>query len=517
MSDTHSAELPSQADLRILQTPDAAPAKVLPTVEHLLILLPEKPPAALWKQIPDGARLRELDRKRHSGSNIIRSRIANQASTGVSLGKLSGSTSGKKPVSAFDSLSFCGQLAAATCEDNPASVAIMVVGFEPEVRAKLVQHLILALSAHRFTMPAYKSKAAKTSRLKTVRVLGKGDAIEVRRTLAEAKATNLVRWLTAQPPNRLDASSYLTLLKKLSSEYGWKLNFLNESKLKKAGAGAFLAVSQGNATRDAGIVHIQYRPTKNAAKPDLALVGKGIIFDTGGTNLKPFKGMLDMHMDMSGSAVAVATLAALTELRAPFAIDCWLAITENCIGPDAYKPRDIVTASNGVTIEVIHTDAEGRMALADTLALAGEQKPTAIIDFATLTGSCVAALSDRYSGALTNQENLNELLITTGRDCGERVWPFPMDQDFDEEIHSDMADVVQCAAAGGGDHIQAARFLSRFVPKQSTWVHIDLSAASRKGGLAQVPTEITGFGARYAISLVLDSHDELLNAAKDIA
>ena len=264
-------------------------------------------------------------------------------------------------------------------------------------------------------------------------------------------------------------------------------------------------------------MRLQYRPDKGATNPAVALVGKGIIFDTGGTNLKPFKGMLDMHMDMSGSAVAVATLAALTELQVPLAIDCWLAITENCIGPAAYKPRDIVTASNGVSIEVIHTDAEGRMALADTLALAGQEKPNAIIDFATLTGSCVAALTDRYSGALTNRASLNELLIETGSECGERVWPFPMDKDFDEEIQSEVADVVQCAAAGGGDHIQAARFLSRFVPKQAAWVHIDLSAASRKGGLAQVPTEITGFGARYAISLVLDSHAQLLAAAKGTA
>jgi leucyl aminopeptidase len=440
--------------------------------------------------------------------------MANKASTGVTLGKLPGSLLGKTPVSTFDSLSFCGKLAAETCKDHPASVAIMVVGFEPGVRDSLIRHLVLALAAHRFTMPAYKRKKSKGSRLNTVRVLGKGRPIDMRRTLAEAKATNLVRWLTAQPPNRLDAGSYLTLLKSLARNYGWTLKFLNESKLKKAGAGAFLAVSQGNATRDAGIVHIQYRPDKSATQPKLALVGKGIIFDTGGTNLKPFKGMLDMHMDMAGSAVAVATLAGLTELEVPFAIDCWLAITENCIGPDAYKPRDIVTASNGVNIEVIHTDAEGRMALADTLALAGQEKPGTIIDFATLTGSCVAALTDRYSGALTNRESLNDLLITTGRNCGERVWPFPMDQDFDEEIRSDVADVVQCAPGGGGDHIQAARFLSRFVPKNSAWVHIDLSAASRKGGLAQVPSEVTGFGARYAMNLVLDSHEQLLSAAK---
>jgi leucyl aminopeptidase len=304
----------------------------------------------------------------------------------------------------------------------------------------------------------------------------------------------------------------------LAKQHGWQMEFLDEAKLKRAGAGAFLAVSQGNATKDAGIVRLRYRP-KNApkvtrARPKLALVGKGIIFDTGGTNLKPFKAMLDMHIDMAGSAVAVATLEVLTTLQVPFAIDCWLAITENRIGNTAYKSRDIVTASNGVTIEVIHTDAEGRMALADTLALAGKQKPAAIIDFATLTGSCIQALTERYSGVLTNRPQLNNLLIETGQSCGERVWPFPMDNDFDDDIKSSVADVLQCAPAGGGDHIQAARFLQRFVPKQSAWVHVDLSAATRKSGLAQVPSEITGFGVRFATSLILDSLDHLVNAAK---
>ena len=126
-----------------------------------------------------------------------------------------------------------------------------------------------------------------------------------------------------------------------------------------------------------------------------------------------------MHHDMAGSAVALATLQAITELKLPVAVDCWLAITENLLSNEAYKSRDIVTASNGTTIEVIHTDAEGRMALADTLALAGKEKPAAIVDFATLTGSCVAALTDRYSGAFSNREALNDLIVRAGQQSGE--------------------------------------------------------------------------------------------------
>ncbi|MCA9826706.1 MAG: leucyl aminopeptidase family protein, partial [Dehalococcoidia bacterium] len=208
--------------------------------------------------------------------------------------------------------------------------------------------------------------------------------INLDRVLAEAEGANLVRGLTALPANKLNASAYRELLGELARQNGWEFEWLDEPALAKLGAGAFLAVAQGNASRDAGIARLRYRPAGIARQPDLALVGKGIIFDTGGTNTKSAKYMLDMHLDMSGSAVSLAVLQALTALRSPLSIDCWLAITENRSGPAAYKQRDVITASNGVTIEVMHTDAEGRMVLADTLALAGREKPRLMIDYATL-------------------------------------------------------------------------------------------------------------------------------------
>jgi leucyl aminopeptidase len=234
----------------------------------------------------------------------------------------------------------------------------------------------------------------------------------------------------------------------------------------------------------------------------LSLVGKGICFDTGGTNLKPHKSMLDMHTDMEGSAVAVGSLYALHALGSPLTVDCWLAITENRIGPTAYKPQDVVRALNGTTIQVIHTDAEGRMVLADTLALAARAKPRAIIDYATLTGACVYALTERYSGAFTNRPQTRERIEAAGVDSGERVWCFPMDEDFDSDLESAVADVLQCTTEGKGDHILAARFLGRFVPSDIPWLHVDLSAGSRAGGLAHVPTDITGFGVRFTLALL---------------
>jgi leucyl aminopeptidase len=290
--------------------------------------------------------------------------------------------------------------------------------------------------------------------------------------------------------------------------------FYGEARLRRLGAGAFLAVSQGNAARGAGIVHLAYRGrpgsrrgrgpsgARAADARAISLVGKGICFDTGGINLKTHKSMLDMHTDMEGSAVAVGTLYALHAMQSPQPVDCWLAITENRIGPLAYKPQDVVRAHNGTTIQVIHTDAEGRMVLADTLSLAADKKPRAIIDYATLTGACVYALTERYSGAFTNRPETREAIESAGAASGERVWCFPMDADFDSDLESAVADVLQCTTEGKGDHILAARFLNRFVPKNVPWLHIDLSAGSRSGGLAHVASDITGFGVRFTMELL---------------
>ena len=512
--------LPSLSELRIRQTPGKVTLASLSTTEHLLIVIPEKPPAGLWPQLPDGKRLKALAQKRKLTDSPLHARLQNAASTGISLQRLNGSGAGSKQPATFTLLSFAGGLAADILRDNPATLAVLVVGFRTDVSTAIVRALVLALAAHRFPLPTYKSAKSSATRLGTVHIVGAETSIDLNRTMAEAKATNLARWLTSLPPNKLDAAAYRSILEKLSKQHGWKMEFLDEARLKRAGAGAFLAVSQGNATRDAGIIHIRYSPNKAAAKankkkPALSLVGKGIIFDTGGTNLKPFLAMLDMHQDMAGSAVALATLITLTEQKYPQEVDCWLAITENRISNTAYKSRDIVTAANGTTIEVVHTDAEGRMALADTLALAGKNEPQTIIDFATLTGTCVSALTERYSGAFTNRQSLHGAIIAAGQHSGERVWPFPLDDDFDEEIKSEVADVLQCAAAGGGDHIQAARFLQRFVPAKSNWIHIDLSSASRKGGLAQIPTAVTGFGVRFALSLILDHNDSFTHKERD--
>ena len=233
----------------------------------------------------------------------------------------------------------------------------------------------------------------------------------------------------------------------------------------------------------------------------MALVGKGICFDTGGHNLKPARYMQGMHEDMNGSAVALGILLAATRTKLTVNLDCWLAIAQNHLSPRAYKQNEVVTALNGTTIEIVHTDAEGRMVLADTLTLAARAKPDLIVDFATLTGSMHTALGDRYSGIFATSEELARAAVAAGAASGERVCVFPFDDDYDEALDSGIADVKQCTLEGGADHILAARLLQRFTDKRP-WIHMDLSASSCKGGLGAVGTEVTGFGVAWGIEFL---------------
>ena len=216
--------------------------------------------------------------------------------------------------------------------------------------------------------------------------------------------------------------------------------------------------------------------------------------------------MYGMHEDMQGSAVALGTFLALTKMNFNRPVECWMALATNHIGPKAYKPNDVITASDGTTIEIIHTDAEGRMVLSDTLALASKEKPSLILDFATLTGGCMYSIGTSYSGVFTNKKEWHTGLIKAGEDSGERVWPFPLDEDFDDMIKSDIADVKQCSQESGVDHILASRFLQRFVKNETPWVHMDLSSSNKKGGLAHIPTDTIGFGVRYSVNLLMNDY-----------
>ncbi|HYK24963.1 MAG TPA: leucyl aminopeptidase family protein [Steroidobacteraceae bacterium] len=501
-------------------------------LDAILVLVPHDAGDGSLAHLPQAERWLRL-RARAQQPNAVRSAtLANARDTRAVLGVL------PPRASPFETLALAGRMLkeiagdaevialAAPLESNAARAARgagEAAAAAPAADERLSALLSAAL-AHAFELPSFRGPAHSTPaptrrHLQRIEIV-EGGPLDLSYIEAAARGNDLARFLTALPPNVLDARAYRDFLARFAREHGLAFEWLGESALERLGANAFLAVARGNSERTAGIAHLTYRPAatrrgrsrdrapshraaRRAGAPDVALVGKGILFDTGGTNLKPHRSMLDMHTDMAGSAVALATLGALARLHAPLAADAWLAITENRIGPQAYVPQEVVRAANGVTIQVIHTDAEGRMALADTLALAGRTRPRLMIDFATLTGTCVYALTERMSGLTTNEPRLLPTLLAAGRSSGERVWSFPFEADYDADLESKVADVLQCSVEAKGDHILAARFLARFVPEGTPWVHLDLSSALRAGGLAHVPTDVTGFGVRYALELLL--------------
>ncbi|MDB6082534.1 MAG: hypothetical protein JWN43_415 [Gammaproteobacteria bacterium] len=502
--------MPSRLPLSSLLVP-ARQISARPTSAKLVrygcavVFLPAVPHATDWSAIPHGNLVRDLyQRRERKPGDTVQVRVGPHAETLVLAVCLAdtGST--------FERLRAAGKLARIALEGEPQSLVLFSQGCAQEAAHAALHATVAALEAAAFRFATFKSNPKPHYAPARIDIASPDRLADLDLTLATAAGNNLARWLTALPPNTLDAGGYRRMLADLARRLDLDFKFYGEAQLKRLGAGAFLAVSQGNAARDAGIVHLAYRPrpaarprgARTPSAPAVSLVGKGICFDTGGTNLKTHKSMLDMHTDMEGSAVAVGSLYALHALGSPLAVDCWLAITENRIGPLAYKPQDVVRALNGTTIQVIHTDAEGRMVLADTLSLAARSAPRAIIDYATLTGACVYALTERYSGAFTNRPEARALIEAAGTSSGERVWCFPMDADFDSDLESTVADVLQCATEGKGDHILAARFLNRFVPKNIAWLHLDLAAGSRSGGLAHICTDITGFGVRYTLDLL---------------
>lgn len=500
-------DLPEFVPLKVTQATRTFTESHLASFDHVAIVLPKEPPGSVFADLPQGKQLHKLvDRAREQGLKSVFTRLDNARATGVTVTLVEGGAP-------FAMLTWARDVIADCLRERPAKLALLTAGLDDALRADALSALVAAAYAAAFKLPSFKTEEQpRPIELQHVSVLDGKPKLPLERLHAEALGNNVARWFTALPPNRLSARAYRQAVEELAARRSLGCKFIGEKELEKLGAGAFLAVAQGNPHRDAGMLRLCYRPS-GAHPPDLTLVGKGVLFDTGGTNLKPFKGMLDMHMDMQGSAVALGTLLALQELAVPYAVDAWLAVTENRLSPSSYMPQEVVTAANGTSIQVIHTDAEGRMILADTLALAARDEPKLIIDYATLTGSCISALTQRYSGVFSNRPGSHGLLQQAGVASGERVWPFPMDEDFDQLLRSDVADIKQCAVESHGDHVLAARFLSRFVPKSIAWVHVDLAAGEHKGGLAHVPTDMTGFGVRWTVQLLHGTQPSALATA----
>jgi len=478
-----------------------ADEKSLSASSHVLFVLPPgKPP-----RMPYGAVLEKKLKRSHSKYNdLAKTPMSSDLPHGGPSGAPSGAIASWVVLdakhNAFQRHTLLRKALKPLLDEKPQTLTIAVFGDDAFRKAAACDAFYVA-SVNAAELPSRKKSKGKPKLLKTITLHGWQESHGYAQTRARVAGNTLTRQLTMLPPNELTPSIYRDKVAKLAKENGWKHEEYDMKKLQKIGAGAFVAVGQGSEPQDAAIVRLGYSP--KGAKKHIALVGKGICFDTGGHNLKPARYMHGMHEDMNGSAVALGILLATTQSRLPVKIDCWLAIAQNHIGPKAYKQNDVVTALNGTTIEIVHTDAEGRMVLADTLTLASREKPEFMMDFATLTGSMAVALGDRYSGIIGNRPELLCKAMGAGTACGERVSAFPFDEDYEEDLESGIADIKQCTLEGGADHILAARFLAKFIEGDVPWLHVDLSSSNRKGGLGAVASDVNGFGVGFGMALIM--------------
>ncbi len=318
---------------------------------------------------------------------------------------------------------------------------------------------------------------------------------------AAAAANILARSLCRLPPNVLTADAFAKTAKTLAGQRRLTTTVFDSQQLKKMGAGAILAAGRA-AEHSPRIVRVRY--AAGAKAPRAVFVGKGVCYDTGGVNVKPARQMRGMKKDMAGAAAALAAVLAAAECRLPVNADAYLALAENAGGPLAYRPDDVVSSLSGKSIEVVHSDAEGRMILADALTLATRRTPDAalFVSFATLTGTMHTALGERMSGVFASKAEWLRKAQVAADASGERLCAFPLADDYRKNLDSDVADIKQCAEEGAADHILAALFLREFMEGEPPWLHLDLSAASCKGGLGAAPGPETGFGAVWGLELL---------------
>jgi leucyl aminopeptidase len=312
-------------------------------------------------------------------------------------------------------------------------------------------------------------------------------------------SVNITRDLQNEPGNNLTPELFSKRVVSEVKPYGIKAKVFGESEIQKRKMGGLIAIGQGSNNKPRFII-LEYKPaikTKKSKTKTIALVGKGITFDTGGISLKPAKNMGEMKADMSGAAVVVGTLIAAAKNKLPVHLYGIIPSAENMVSGDAIRPGDIIKISNGKTVEIEDTDAEGRVVLADALHYASQLKPNQIIDLATLTGACVVALGEFVAGVFTKNDVMAENLYKSGITTYDRVWRLPMWDDFNEFIKSDVADVANLGSTRWAGAITAAKFLEHFVDKNIPWTHLDIAGPSMNNNSRSYTKKyMTGFGVR---------------------
>ncbi len=377
----------------------------------------------------------------------------------------------------------------------------------PGVHKNFLGHLLHGLKLKSYDFKKYKSK--KEKRLISIYIIGKKNNLSTLEQLkfkALEEGTFFARDLVSEPGNILHPDEYAKRIKSLK-KHGLKINIYNQKKLKKLGMNALLGVGQGS-IRGSYLATIEWKGLKNKSKP-LAFIGKGVCFDTGGYSLKPAKFMEDMTYDMAGSAAVVGLMKNLALRKAKINAVGVVGLVENMVSGNAQRPGDIVKSYSGKTIEILNTDAEGRLVLADAITFTEKKfKPKFMIDLATLTGAIIVSLGSEYAGLFSNNDKLSNELIKAGEKVEEKLWRMPLHKNFDKLINSKNADMQNINYVGGAGSTTAAQFLQRFILNKTPWAHLDIAgmAFSKYGG-ALNSGGATGYGVRLLNQLIEDNYE----------
>ena len=370
-----------------------------------------------------------------------------------------------------------------------------------------IGYFLHGLKLKSYDFKKYKSKKEKKSIVITV--FGNKNKYSSSRHikfLALEEGTFFARDLVSEPGNILHPDEYAKRINSLK-RYGLKVNIYDQKKLKKLGMNALLGVGQGS-VRGSYLVTIEWKGKQSNLKP-LAFIGKGVCFDTGGYSLKPAKFMEDMTYDMAGSAAVVGLMKSLAIRKAKINAVGVVGLVENMVSGNAQRPGDIVKSYSGKTIEILNTDAEGRLVLADAITFTEEKfKPKFMVDLATLTGAIIVSLGSEYAGLFSNNDKLSKELINAGKKVDEKLWRMPLHKNFDKLINSKNADMQNIIYVGGAGSTTAAQFLQRFVLKNTPWAHLDIAgmAFSKYGG-ALNSGGATGYGVRLLNQLIEDYYE----------
>ncbi len=364
---------------------------------------------------------------------------------------------------------------------------------------------------HGIKLKSYKFEKYKTKKKeKNITFVITGNKIPTQKNKIKFKSIEegsfYTRDLVSEPGNILHPDEYAKRINSLK-KFGLKIKIYDEKKLKKLGMNTLLGVGQGS-IRGSYLVTMEWNGLKDKSKP-LAFVGKGVCFDTGGISLKPAKFMEDMTYDMAGSAVVVGLMKSLALRKAKINAVGVVGLVENMPGGNAQRPGDIVKSYSGKTVEILNTDAEGRLVLADALTYTERKfKPKFIIDLATLTGAIIVSLGSEYAGLFSNDDKLSKKLIDAGESVEEKVWRMPLNKNFDKLINSKNADMQNINYVGGAGSTTAAQFLQRFILNKTPWAHLDIAgmAFSKYGG-ALNSEGATGYGVRLLNKLIEDNYE----------